>query len=214
MLPDKKTRGAASVLVIFFMLVLVTMGIFAIASSNANYRLSQRALSWHTMYYELDARGEEYVALIDRELSEAEARAREYVINKTGLPDDLKEAVEQSSDESTAFNRVFLYWAHILLEESFFFYPNINIYTFGSYPLINGLWIQFTFQSALPANENNFLYISVDVDPARFIEVSGGDLSVTWPGDRRYAISDWYEYQIVEPPSTGVAVWDGVFDFD
>jgi hypothetical protein len=200
-------------MVIFLMLMLVTLGAFAIVSSNANFKLSQRALNWNKMYYELDARGEEYLSWIDLALAEAEARARDYMQGKAELPADLREAVDPAADGLELFNYVFLYWANELLNEMFFFGSDIEIYAFGWEPLIEGLWINFILRSDTPDSEDNYLYVSMDINPAPYINTGGGGFTVEWPRGLRYAITDWYEYMVVEPPDTGIPVWDGTFDF-
>ena len=50
--------GGSSVLVTFLMLFLVTLGVFAVSSSNANLRLAQKGVSWVKSYYALEAGAE------------------------------------------------------------------------------------------------------------------------------------------------------------
>lgn len=84
-------KGAASILIIFMMLILVSLGAFAITSANANYKLSQRALEWNVMYYDLDAKGEEFLSALDEKLAEAEMMALE------NAPDRINEVMKDLS---------------------------------------------------------------------------------------------------------------------
>jgi len=57
------------------MLVLVTLGAFAIVSARVNYTFSVKALEWNQMYYALEDKAERYVMEVDALLKEAEASA-------------------------------------------------------------------------------------------------------------------------------------------
>jgi hypothetical protein len=63
--------GGSSVLVTFLMLFLVTLGVFAVSSSNANLRLAQKGVSWVKSYYALEAGAEALLEIISRALSQA-----------------------------------------------------------------------------------------------------------------------------------------------
>jgi len=67
--------GATSVLIIFMMIVLVTLGVFAITSADVNVKFSRKAAGWSEKYYALESLGERYVSEIDYALAKAEADA-------------------------------------------------------------------------------------------------------------------------------------------
>jgi hypothetical protein len=203
---NQNNRGAASVLVIFFMLVLVALGAFAIVSSNANYRLSQRAIAYNETFYELDARAEEYMAHIDRILAEAETEARRHIQTGSELPADLRGAITPDMDTTRLFNAVYMYWADLWLTERLDLYPAPRLFPSGSRPLINGIWVQYTLQSE--RNPNSFIQVMLELDPALYVDAGDG-FAIDWMGNGRFVISDWYEYQVVEPAEP-IAVWDGV----
>ena len=71
--------GATSVLIVFMMIVLVTLGAFAITSANVNIKFSNKAAAWSEKYYALDATGELYTRDFDYALAAAEAKAAEYI---------------------------------------------------------------------------------------------------------------------------------------
>ena len=61
----KDNNGAASVLVILVMIVLITLGLLAMVFANSNYKLAQKTLAVEEAYYSLDSEAETVVAEID-----------------------------------------------------------------------------------------------------------------------------------------------------
>jgi hypothetical protein len=212
---NKKDAGAASVLVVFMMLVLVTLGAFAIAAANANYKLSQRALNWNAMYYDLDAAGEEYLAKIDLCLARAEAKAWRYMRdweNDTELPEDLRaDSALISENPGQVFNRVYLHYSNKYLTELTIDQPIINLYTMSSGNVVSSLNIYFTVMSERDGNENCGLEVNMWAEPPVSVDAAGE--TAQWPGGKRYAIQDWYEFQMVEEVAEPMNIWDGTFDF-
>lgn len=66
--------SGSSVLVVFLMLLLVTLGAFAMVSSNSNLELAKKGVSWFKHYYLLEAGGETIVELISQGLLDANER--------------------------------------------------------------------------------------------------------------------------------------------
>ena len=62
--------GGSSILVIFLMLILTTLGALATASTNANLRLAKKGAAWTKKFYLLEAGGESLVELISAILSD------------------------------------------------------------------------------------------------------------------------------------------------
>ena len=72
--------GAVSVQAIFMMLVMVTLGAFAITSARVNYTFSMKALNWNRMYYALEDQAERYVKEVDAILKEAvNSKTEDYI---------------------------------------------------------------------------------------------------------------------------------------
>ena len=69
---NKSKGGAVSIQVVFLMLVLVTMGAFAIVSARVNYNFSLKALEWNRMYYALEDMAEQFVMFVDGLIEKAE----------------------------------------------------------------------------------------------------------------------------------------------
>lgn len=97
-------RGAALVLVIFLMVVLVSFGILAMTSAAANRRLSAKTLDWRTDYYALDAQAADIVHEIDGLLLEAELHARESLGSGPLLHQDFAwDYLEQAREKLTGY---------------------------------------------------------------------------------------------------------------
>lgn len=75
-------NGATSVLVVFMMIVLVTLGAFAITSARANISFATKASDWDQTYYLLDGLAEEFARDVDNQLIMAEDKTIEYIQNK------------------------------------------------------------------------------------------------------------------------------------
>lgn len=89
--------GATGVLVIFMLIVLVTLGAFAISSAAVNIRFAQRSIDWQDEYYTLNGQGETFLAKIDSALADASiGNADVYMqtafANLQELADDYPEA--------------------------------------------------------------------------------------------------------------------------
>ncbi|MDR1066165.1 MAG: hypothetical protein LBL35_01845 [Clostridiales bacterium] len=71
----KKEDGAASVLVVFMMIALVTLGAFSITSALSNLRLAVRNAEWIAAYYEIEDKAEEYLVELDQILADCAEKA-------------------------------------------------------------------------------------------------------------------------------------------
>jgi hypothetical protein len=69
--------GGSSALVAFLMLLLVTLGALAMASSQANLRLAQKGVAWVKSYYALEAGGESLLDMISGTLSQHQAHTED-----------------------------------------------------------------------------------------------------------------------------------------
>jgi hypothetical protein len=65
-------KGAASVLVVFMMIILVTFGTLSLTAALANERLGAKTVEWMTEYYTLDAQAERLCMAVDACLLSAE----------------------------------------------------------------------------------------------------------------------------------------------
>jgi hypothetical protein len=95
--------GASTILVIFMLIVLITLGAFAITSASVNRNFSKKALAWSESYFSLDERAEYFLMDADALLAEAENQSIDYIINRgfsqqayKGLPETLQQEIYQA----------------------------------------------------------------------------------------------------------------------
>ena len=200
--------GASSVLVIFMMLVLVTLGAFAIVSANANYRLSRRAVDWNTMYYELDARGEEFLAQVDMVLRAGENVALDYTIDYFSKIDTPTELMPKE-----IFNRTFLEISNLSLTHLTLDQPYSNVYNIYDGLEAIGIIIEMMIMSPDPSYDECGILIEIEILPANHVEVNAEKTEVYWEGQNRYVIKSWYEFQDLAIEGEGIEFWDGTLFF-
>jgi len=101
-------RGAASVLVVFMLIALVTLGAMALTTAAANQRLGDKATVWSRRFYRLDNAASENLAEVDAALYHAETGAREYIARESyrapgwpGLSDEAQQIIRGQLSEVT-----------------------------------------------------------------------------------------------------------------
>jgi Tfp pilus assembly protein PilE len=67
----KNKKGSSSIMVMLIMIVLVVFGVLALMSSYSDFKLAKKSAAWHAKYYDLDAKGEEFVSKVNAKLTEA-----------------------------------------------------------------------------------------------------------------------------------------------
>jgi hypothetical protein len=212
--------GATSVLVILMMIVLVSLGYFAIASANSNIKLSDNALYWNARYYELDAEGENFIAAFDKYLANAQALTNEYMeteqyleITHGNIPMSLQttffDGYPVSEDKNyfldTVMDTVFLYYADIELAKFKEEYPDSTVSVLKEGDQVMAIICDMTFTSE--AAPDFHLDVSATVNYlSEFVYAQAeGNLSMG-----RYNITKWTQWQ--NEPNTaqeGTKVWDG-----
>ena len=58
--------GTSSLILIFIVLCLVTFGLLSLSNARSDWSLAEKNMGAVSAYYEADARGEEFVAMVDR----------------------------------------------------------------------------------------------------------------------------------------------------
>ena len=201
-------RGAASVLIVFLMLVLVTLGTFAIVSSNANWRLNQRSLAWNAMYYAMDADAETLLAKIDRVLLQAETKAVNYLLQNDDISPELADLLNNGASATDIFNEIYMYYADEGLT-GLSFSEEIEFYNFG-----DGFWVDYSVQPEVNINEaENYLVVSLWLSQAPGVSLNAGTAQVSWENGKRFSVSEWYQHPVVEFTEPPMEVWDGSMDF-
>jgi len=217
-------QGATSVLVVFMMIVLVTLGAFAITSARVNYRFSETAVEWNQMFYALDSLGEGYLRDVDEKLARAQTRAVAYFVKEeyaaespaADIPvyihDEIHAAWLESDDKTAALQE----GAESLYKDLVFDmlwdltgeYPGMNL-QYGEQISAD---VEFT---AMPDETELGITVSVAVQPFTNYAVMAED------GDNvvveniitdapRFRINEWRQWQV--PPESDYT--PSLFDFD
>jgi len=219
--------GATSVLIIFMMIVLVTLGAFAITSANVNIKFSNKAAAWSEKYYLLDSVGEQYAGEIDYALARAEAKAAEYIhaagYTKTSYDgvtaDAQREIAALWKDEGAMhtieniFNRVYMDWAYEEISTLNALYPETEIQLTKAGLVINDMSVEVNLGVDENTDYQLCVKLAVRVPSYNFRSEANG-ISMAKDFDAtRYVVADWYQWQVPkEYTSPYEDVWDGVIN--
>ena len=226
----RNEEGATSVLVIFMMIVLVTLGAFAITSAYVNVKFSNSAVAWQAAYYDMDAEAEGYLESVDAVLIKAESAAAGYISNKgyisasydgipTGLSAGLADKFASAADKRLALQNAMasVYMSVAAREMSALQarYPNHQALTLADGDVVRGMVVQSTFDSHSDTNPKGHLSVSIRVNPLQYelslarqgdgYAVQGG----TAAGYTRYTIEEWKEWQTPYDYNQPQKLWDG-----
>ncbi|MDR1560073.1 MAG: hypothetical protein LBS84_10330 [Clostridiales bacterium] len=185
-------NGAASVLIIFMMLVLVTLGAFSITAARVNYVFSGKALDWKTEYYECDALAEEFLMDFDAALAKAERGTAEAVSDRNGAAELTPESLERQ------FNS--MYRNKILMELNSVRerYPGMDINEDGTVVSVT-----------VSAGGKSRIEIKAAALPFRYS--FDGTTAVLDKDGRRYSILEWKQSQLRnEGNAVQEPLWDGI----
>jgi len=226
--PLRGERGATSVLVIFMMIVLVTLGAFAITSANVNYKFSARARDWTRSYYTLEDSGETFAKDFDLCLAAAENDAIAYgeaqgyaQASYDGIPDDIQNI------NFTLYSQGFTARAYAeSLERVYDYFVNQQMQDFAAaYPDVTYSQADQTDQARDYAaasvaidfvsvdNADYHLRVALTSLPFPF-EVGLGDdgsyIATRTAQTTRYAVQSWNQWQTpVQLDNSGPQLWNG-----
>ena len=216
-------EGATSVLIIFMMIVLVTLGAFAITSANVNIKFSNKAVDWHEKYYVLDSAGEQYAMMLDYALAAAEVASVEYIHDQgytapdyEGISDSVQAelaALWKDGGNTTALNVIFarLYMEKAYAEISAMSekFPNSEIRTTRAGDVITNLEVEVNL--GVDENTDYQLCIRLEVQPPAYtfsIQNAGIRARKNFDG-ARFVVADWYQWQLPKEYVNLQDVWDG-----
>lgn len=220
----KSEEGATSVLIIFMMIVLVTLGAFSITSANVNLKFSRKSVDLNKVYYDLDASGEKFLHDFDSQLAAAEKKAAEYMSEKGYMSDEsaeipmelqaqLNEKAGKSNNKeenmADIFNSVYLYWSlenlKSLADEK---YSELTIMPYTEDGAVLDIFAEFNIQSDIQENAN--LKIGIDVNELNYeIAIVSDNVSGLKNNTSRYMIVDWTEWQVPFEYDNEIELWDG-----
>ncbi|MDR3239370.1 MAG: hypothetical protein LBT44_04725 [Clostridiales bacterium] len=187
-------------LVIFMMIVLVTLGTFAISSAHVNYQFSEKALEWNKAYYDCDAQAERFLADYDAVLAAAEKMTVDYILRRgfaqekdEGVPLDLQQRIraENFSQRDGALAGVNLLYSYYIEDEM----QSLRV----SYPDVSLGPGSADAEIMFQANENALsrLRVQITAAPLRYDFRVHLDTfaAVSQPNATRYQILRWEQCQ-------------------
>lgn len=207
MFKTKKREGASTVLVLFMIVVLVTLGFFTIVSASLNYRLSLKASQWNKDYYALDKEGEALSAKIDDALYNAEQTAVAYVMdygykNKSTdlIPDDvhqINKVLYNGNDENVykVLNNTYKYLAKENLIPVKDEYESEIVTLYNDDKSIYS--IQFNADLKKDDDETYRLAIKLNIDDILYdihLDNNGRVVGKKIDFENRYSVKKWQQY--------------------
>jgi len=211
--------GATSVLIVFMMIVLVTLGAFALTSANVNIKFSRKAAAWSQIYYTLDAQGERYVQAVDAALANAEAQAADYIGKQgyamaqyDGLPAETQAAAAKmwhAAETQESLQGIFALVYESLAVEALAALtatpPNAGTADWQG----TGPGVSIDFAAADAPDYHLRVGLRIVAPGYDFTLVSGGVMLQRQPDAARYAVAEWYQWQVPQEYDDTQEVWDG-----
>lgn len=220
----KNEKGATSVLIIFMMIVLVSLGAFSITAANVNYKLSKEVLKYNTVYYDLENKANIFTMVVDNEIEKSEDQAIDYIKQKkyqedrvSGMPDYVQRALKETYDPtnkkkslSKILNEVYLFYSRenlLIVKEK---YQDSNIVNSNGVEGKDEIWAEVNFKSDLNTNAN--LKVKMKIMPISYDITDDGNRIKGVKSDEfsRYKIEEFNEWQLPVEYENGVELWEGV----
>lgn len=219
--------GATSVLVVFMMIVLVTLGTFAISSALVNRRFAIHASDWNKMLYALENQAERYVMDVDAAIAAAEQKAALYMAGGgyampayAGIPNELQHKISQayatSGRDEAALNNALAgaYNAFVVIELSGLQEkrPEQVLEVSGEEGGLNrGVEVSMTFASEKNPDAHLTVKLRARSDAPAYRIISVAEDAVTIQPDgssRRYDVLEWRQWQTPVLLEEEHDVWD------
>ena len=202
----KDESGSASILIVLMMIVLVSMGYFAIATANANSRLGDAAFLQNRKFYYLDGQGRRFVAHVDTLLLEAQRLANYYFesgsqrnFTHADLPVEMQTLIREGYGAAAnradfveeIIDRLFFFYAAKELARLNEFYPGAVVTVLGEDFNIMGILCDINLTHPLMAEYNLSITLSVLSHRDFRAEYKMGNTEAA-----RYRITGWLKWQI------------------
>ncbi|MFV0519144.1 MAG: hypothetical protein ACK5LY_02610 [Lachnospirales bacterium] len=192
----KKRKGASSIIVLFMVVVLITIGLFTILSADLNFKLSQKADSWNSTYYEVDTLCEVKLSELDSILLQSEQEAIDFLLSQDFSVVNLRytgyELLNQTY-KSIVIEKLNEY----CLEDSFSYIDVV-----GDDVKIDTITYFANVQS--PSVENYEIQMEVLVND---ISYDGYGTFEKIYNQERYDIIKWKQNQVFEDISSDIEIW-------
>ena len=208
----RKSRGAASIIVIFMIMVLFVFGMLSLTTALANSRLSVKSASWVKEYYQVERLAEQLIMEVDACLETAELRAREFVVKQGS---DF-EGFKSYEDE---MHRFFYYFACEELERLPQEYVDeVDLdkarYADRSIPVEEILTPLVYLEISVPGVNKHILAAVQAVYPEYRIAANANPVngSRVNPDEPRFEIIEWREWQKPFDYNQPLDFWNGSAD--
>jgi len=201
--------GATSVLIIFMMIVLVALGVFAITSADVNIKLSKKAAGWSEKFYALESMGSQYVGEVDAALATAEAEAKLAVEAQSFTAVLAVEArlFVVTEEVAAAFGAAYMQRAYEELDAVNARYPESQMVVDED----GHVEITVLFCHEADTDFQFRVTLAVQVPAYEYVVADGAVQMERIVGRARYAVVDWYQEQKEKVYDT-YELWDGTMD--
>jgi hypothetical protein len=182
-------KGAASVLVVFMMIILVTFGTLSLSAALANVRLGSKAVSWMTDYYELDARAEVFCMEVDAYLLSAENEAAAF-LSEDNFAEVYYQAAYRALGDMAA--------------------GQLDMQLTGSG---DATQIEMLFSKGSEAGDQNLTVVLGLAKPEFLLRQDAGGQDYWRRGNgflRRYTVLKWQQWQVPFEQDANLEFWDGI----
>ena len=193
--------GASSVLIIFMMLVLVTLGAYSISSARINYVFSRKSLEWNKNYYECDLEAERFLMVLDKALADSEWVTVEGAFGRrTDGVNTLNNINSENAEDE--LNRLFESNVVEKLQAMAEQYSNMEVQDDGSV-------VYMTI-----SKDNSAIDLKIAVLPFRYTYETADDRvrAVLDDSLKRYSVLEWRQRQITVDDDQYRTLWDGVVE--
>lgn len=187
-------KGATSILIIFMMIVLVTIGAFTIVSSNLNYSFSKKVSNWNKDYYALEKKAEYFLQELDNNLIMAKNNAIKNISESDIDKKHIKTKLNEYYSENVVNNLNALRLA----------YPNLDVKFDENSDLLVDVILQLedqNFYMNLLLNVNTDVFTNNKLDK-NIIEVKNDDTD-------RFEILKRNQWQYKDNQNKENQLWDG-----
>lgn len=219
-------KGATSVLIIFMMIVLVSLGAFSITAANVNYKFSKEVMKHNKVYYDLEQKANIFIMDVDNEIEKSEDQAVDYIKEKkyeqeqvSGIPNAIQILIREKYDInnknnslSEILNEVYLYYSTQNLLELKEKYQDSNIVTSLEENDITKekITAEVILKSEIDVNVN--LKLKMRVMPISYDITDDGHRINGEKSEEfsRYKIEEYNEWKLPVEYENGIELWEGL----
>jgi len=215
----REEDGSTAVLVILMMIVLVSLGYFAIASANSNIKLSNNSMEWSGKYYHLDGEAEAFAAHVDNLLLNAQLLTNDYFdtgqyleFTHPDLPLEMhmvitegyKEARDKEYFLEESVDTIFYFYADKELAKLTDAYSSAVVSCLKDGDYVRGIICDITLDHSESPDFHLNVSLAVNSYSSYRYEHMEGNVSA-----KRYKVSGWSQWQNLPVDDDSKKLWDG-----